>query len=75
MNKETKKKLPFLMPALCIVNIHVVVLVPAAAAHSSGLSGGVEGEGRRDLLIPRSTSTVAPSISPWDVDGSEGWVG
>ena len=53
MNKETKKKLPFLMPALCIVSIHVVVLVPAAAAHSSGLSGGVEGErGEEGFIDP-----------------------
>ena len=54
MNKETKKKLPFLMPALCIVSIHVVVLVPAvAAAHSSGLSCGVEGErGEEGFIDP-----------------------
>ena len=52
MNKETKKKLPFLMPALCIVSIHVVVLVPAvAAAHSSGLSGGVE-RGEEGFIDP-----------------------
>ena len=53
---------------------YVVVLAPAvaAAAHSSGLSGGVQrvwGWGI-DLLIRRSTSTVAPSFSPHDVDGS-----